>query len=341
MIDESSPHGIEDYINGVVPTNNAYILNERFTDEIIGGLSLGDSFEKVRMVLGNPGWETDDILLFRTQNYYLLFQGNQRADYAVVMKAPVNEYPPDILKIILEALNGEEYLSLEESLLKIDLKDGFFEEWGFIHGGGYYYSTKNGINLIDFDEKYIEVYNNYEGDLYQYALPDPRFEVRFIDRDMVIDYMLNEFNRYLEVEELFQNDGVVSPDGKLCAVYEWLYSMNHHFIVRTLDHSIQDRYIYVSSESTFQWLTNNHLVYIDPYNQIPYAIDVNFSDPGAINILYEAGIINERDVDPGKYEYELIEANTQSVILKDRLNDQTVTVQFSEDKKGSISFTAQ
>lgn len=341
IIDGSSPHTTEDYGDGIIPAGNAYVLNDRYKDEIIAGIHLGDSFEQIREGLGEPGWETDDILLYRHLNFYLLFQGNQSADYAVTMKAPEGKYDSDILKKIMGILNGEEYLSLNESAEEIDPDGVFFDDADYINGGGYYVASVQGIKLFDFDEKYIEVYNNFEGQLYQYVQSNPRFEVRFIDQDMVSKYMLNALQRYLEIEDLFKNEGIVSPDGKLSAVYEWRYSMSHHFIIRTLDHSIQDRTIHVPAESNFMWLTNTHLVYRDPYNQIPYALDVNFSEPSPINILYEAGIIDERDVDPGKYAYELVEVKAKTLVIKDTLNDKTINISFSMNKQGNISFKVQ
>ncbi len=339
LVDDSNPHGIEDHTNGIIATRNAFIINERFKDEIIGGITLGDSFAAIKSVLGSTGWETEDILLYRSQNYYLLFHGNQKAEFAVFMMAPNAEYDQNILSRIIEVLNSKDYTSLEESLSVIDPTGTFFESSGFINGGGYYASSLKGISIIDFDEKTIEVYSNYQGALFDHTAANPRYEVRFVDRDMAIDAMLNDLNRYFEIEELFSNEAVVSPDGKLSAVFEWVYSMDQHFIVRTLDHTIQDRYIYASTLTEFQWLTNSHLIYIDTYNEMPYAIDVNFSDPSAINILYEAGVIKEKDVDLGQYKFEILGIKNNVISLKDTLTNTTYAIAFKEDKNGVVTFS--
>ncbi len=340
ILDGSAPHTTEDHLKGVIATENAYVINERYQDEIIAGLSIGDGFDKIRKTLGDPGWETDDILVYRSPDYYMLFQGNQRVDYTVLMKAPEGEYDADILNTILEVLNAEDFEFLSDAVDRIDPEGTFFDEQGHINGGGYYLTSKRGISIIDFDGKTIEIYSNFEGNLYEYAVADPRFKVSFMAQDMIVEYMLHELSRYLEIEELFQNEGLVSPDGKLCAVYEWRYSMSHHFIVRTLDHTIQDRYIHVPAAS-FQWLTNSHLIYMDAFNEAPYALDVNFLEPSPINILYEAGLINERYVEPGEHKYSLIEIKNNSLVLKDELQDKTITISFALDKMGNISFKAQ
>ncbi|MCX7771713.1 MAG: hypothetical protein N2376_01195 [Clostridia bacterium] len=341
LIDDSNPHGVEDYSNGIVATRNAFVLNERYTSDIIAGLTIGSSFDDIRKAIGEPGWETDNILLYRNWNYYLMFHGNQKADYAVLIKAPDTKYDKYILSSIIQKLNAEDYTSLEEAIQKIDPDGTFFTDSGFINGGGYYASSNRGINIVDFDEKYIEVYNNYQGSLFDHTADKPRFEVRFIDQDMTINIMLSDFNRYLEVEELFKNEAVVSPDGNLSAVYEWIYSMDQHFIVRTLDNSIQDRYIYAATVSKFYWLNNSHLLYVDSTNEVPYAIDVNFSDPSPINLLYEAGIIKERDVDFGKYKFEITGVKNGVISLKDTQNKKNYNIQFIEDKNGALTFKSK
>lgn len=336
LLDGSAPHGVEDHTNGIIMAGEVYVLNERYEDEIYEGIKIGSDFEKIRAALGKPGWETDSSLLYRTIDYYIMFHGNNAAQYAVLIKAPNSGADKSILKAIVSSLNADSYTSLEKSLEDIDPDRTFFDSTGFINGGGYYAHSCHGVLVLDFDEKYIEVYNNYDGSLFDYSGESPRYEVRFIDRDMTVDTILADLNSYLEIEERFETEGIISPDGRLSAIYEWLYSMDQHFIIRTLDHSIQDRYIYAATFSGFHWLTNSHLVYLDAYNDLPYAIDVNFSAPSAINILFEAGIIQERDAEYGKYKFEILGVENGILSLKDTLKNKIYKINVIAGKNGDL-----
>lgn len=338
LIDGSNPHGIEDYTNGIVAMEHSFMLNNRYKDDIIEGIKLGDSFKDIISKMGSPGWDTGDKMFYRSENYSILFQGEYKAESVILFKEANAEYDKDILKKIIMALNDNKYNSLEESIKEIDSEEAFFTDKANISGGGYYALSQLGIIIVDSNERYIEVYNNFDGILYDYKSENQRYELRFIDKNLTIETIMSDLVRYWEIEELFAAEGVLSPNKKLSAVFERSNGTDQHFIIRTLDHTMQDRYIYSNISDEYYWLGNNHILYIDSYNSIPYAFDIDFSRPGAINILYEAGILKDRDLDSGEHKYKITEISENTIFILDNDSSKTYKVEFSEDKNGEIVF---
>jgi hypothetical protein len=329
-----------DYANGIDLYWDCIIIAPRYTGQIIGPVSIGMDKAQVVQALGTPSYDVDDIVLYRTDDFYLAFltEGSSVA-YAGIFKTPVKNYPDDILKDLLEELNSGNYSNLMESIERVDPNSVLFTDAGFIHGGGDYADSIHGIHVTDFDERIIDIYTNFEGDIYVDESSDITFSQAFNNRDAVEMKLRTSLYGYQRRDELFETQGMLSPDGKLSAVYEWVYSMEQYFIIRTLDFSIQDRYIWVPSSSPFYWLNNHVLLYVDFNDELPMAIDINTSMPSGVNILVEAGVIKDTDVsDVG---FTVVKVENGVITVEELDTGTTYDVAYTIDASGNMTFTLQ
>lgn len=332
-----SYHELADYTDGIDYLNDKMIIAPRFSESIIGNVKIGTSLKDVTKALGTPSFQENDILVYRTDVFYIAFMGETKVEYAAIKASPRKEYNEDILYDLLAELNSDSFTSLMESIEKVDPNGDFFDDSGFINGGGYYANSIYGINVTDFDDRIIDVFNNFQGNLYALESPDITFGQSFMNLDAVVLKLRDALYGYEYTDSIFEKEGVLSPDGKLKAVYEWVYSMDQHFIVRALDFSIQDRYIYVPTTEDFYWLNNHVLLYVDFYTTVPMAIDVNMSMPEGKSILEMAGLLTQEEIDDG-VNFTIVRVEKNVITVKDTVENKTYSIKYEIGADGVMKF---
>ena len=340
-LDNPYEYELKEYTQGIEILNNGeLIVYDRFTEKIIGKIIMGTGFQSIIEELGPCSYQETDFLVYRTSDFYLVFYGANKAEYVALIKSPVKDYDEDILYDLIAELNSSTYSILQESLDKLDPDYKFFQNRGNVNGGGYYAESLYGIYVTDFDEPIIDVMTNFEGNLYVLDSGFIRFSQSFTDFDAVVMKLKSGLYGCQNVDNLFQEEGVLSPDGKLMAVYEWVYSMSQHFIIRTLDYSIQDRYVAVQSTGEFYWLNDHVILYIDFMTNAPYAIDIDMSMPESINLLEIAGI-DQNMLDSGIFDFKIVSVEDQVITIKEQNSGKSYRIQFTIDESGNIKFLMQ
>lgn len=340
LLNGSESHSMADYTSGIEIMSDCVVIAPRYTGKIIGDISIGTSRTDVIKMLGEPSLHDTAVLAYRTDVFYLVLLGDTEVEYAGLYLTPDRNYPDDILKRLLEELNSPSYINLQAAVGKVDPEGEFFTQSGFINGGGYYFKSVHGIDITEFDDRTLDVLNNFQGDLYVLDSPDLNYSQSFLDVDAVVVKVRDTMYGCQYTDEYIDKNGKLSPDGKLKAAFEWVYSMDQHFVIRTMDYSVQDRYIYgVYAGDDFYWLNNQVLLYEDVVASCPYVMDINRSMPDHVNILVEAGVVTQADVESFKVHYSITDVNGKVITLKDLDTGATLEVQFNMDSNGKMTFS--
>ncbi|HZK27562.1 MAG TPA: hypothetical protein VFD00_08505, partial [Thermoclostridium sp.] len=241
LLENSTSYTNDDYSNGLVYDDIFLIVSQRFDGCIIEDIAIGDEVSKVSQILGEPNYITGGTVVYKTKNYYLSFLGVERIEQAILSPVP-KPYTEDILKKLVVNINKREFDSIAELLIENSELSEFFDYNGHIHGGGWYGHSMNGIYVEQFVENSITIYNNFEGDLYMSQEDVYKYGIVYQNTDCIVDRMLSALNGYSRTNEAFEQEGVVSPNGKYSSLYRWNYSQSYYFIIRAMDYSYPDVY---------------------------------------------------------------------------------------------------
>lgn len=313
---------------GLDQYNYAFVVNSNFSENVAGSVKLETSFDDIIDVLGAPGYTEDNFLVYRTSEFYLAFYGVGKAELAGFMHSPVKDYHDDFLYTLIEELNSAAFTSLEVSIEKLDPDMKFFHRKGSGDGTTYYANSVYGIDVSDEIEPIINIMNNYEGNLYIQDSGNIRFSQVFNNLDTIALMLRDTLHNFHDINTIFETKGILSPDGRLKAVHH----ANNYFIVRTLDGSIKDRYIYQTSTGEFFWLGSRYLLYIDDFLYQPEVVDIDFSMPWGESLLEKAGL-----TDSGSYK--ILSVNEQNISLEETNSCATLNIQYGFDSSGEIAFT--
>ena len=334
IVFQDKTYSNSDYSLGLVESGGI-LISERFTDTIIDDIRIGTPLESVRDILGEPSVQKDSQLFYKTAYFYLGFQGETNVEHAMIIPHP-NDYSRDILKRILLKL---EISDLEALTQDPEIAD-FLTGGGFIHGGGWYHQSDNGVEVIWFDENTVTVYNNFEGDLYQYISSASRYKIIFEDHDMIIENMSFSLKNHVQTNTRFDKDGLLSPSGKLKIIFDWIHSDCYYFTIRTLDNSRPDYFISARANDDFHWINDNYIIFIDRWYNIPYIISVSDKESSKIyNVLQEISIIASEEeihsIEP--MSFTVISITEEFITLKDKNNNNTYTIRYDFTQNGSIN----
>ncbi|NLE24004.1 MAG: hypothetical protein GX625_01475 [Clostridiaceae bacterium] len=317
------------YALGIDQYNYVFVINSNFSEDIAGSSKIGHDFNSIINVLGTPGYKQEDLLVYRTSAFYLAFYGTGKAELAAFIDAPVKDYADDFLYTLIEELNSNAFTSLEASIEKIDPDMHFFHEKGSPDGATYYANSIYGINVSDEIDPVINIMNNYEGNLYIQDTGNIRFSEVFNDLDNMALLLRDTLHLFSDIDKKLETEGVLSPDGKLKAV---IYT-NNHFIVRTLNGSIQDRHVYQSSTGYFFWLGSRYLLYIDDYSNQPEVVDIDSSMLWGEKLLEMAGL-------PASGGYKIVSVDQHMITLEDTGSGNILNIEYVFGSNGDISFSA-
>ncbi|MBP7175080.1 MAG: hypothetical protein KBA53_02535 [Thermoclostridium sp.] len=305
----------EDMKSGI---ESPYLITDRFQEPIIEDITIGTSIEEVIRVLGEPSFQERNMTVYKTEDYYIGFYGAETVELANFLPVP-QPCGEDILKTILTALSIDA-TPLTELLDNKDIA-GFFEENGSIHGGGFYVSSSRGVKAESFDYETIEIYNNFEGLLYQVS-DGAAFIPAYTNIDSNLDSLYAGFLSYTTNDD-FMKEGKLSPSGKYIAKYEWITSMHHYFTIRTTDHSAPD-YQIGAVANHYEWLNDDYIVYTAMFTSLPAIIRVTEDMEGSENILLMDGI-DQMDYfyHYGDYDFTIDEITTETIRFKDNKKAET------------------
>lgn len=331
LIEEPWDWEMEDYTLGIDQYNYIFIIRSRFPDNIVGDIVMGSSFSDIIDELGDPGYQQDGLLAYRTRDYYLTFYGDGQADLVSFMAASKKDYDDDFLYDLIAELNSDSFTSLEESIKKLDPDMDFFYEKGSNDGVTYYAHSPYGVNVSDEVEPIIDIMNNYEGNLYIKDSGYIRYSQAFINIDSSVLLQRNILYRSDNIDRTLDEYGVYSPDGLLKAVY---FGEENCFIVRTLDASIQDRFMYEFTNGEFFWLGSRYLLFISDFGDRPEFLDVDDSMPWGESLLEQVGLDES-----GTFEIKLVD--DQVITLENTDNGEIIEIEYELDGSGEISFSAR
>ena len=304
----------DDMKKGIV---GSCIINERFSESIIEDIYIKSPINDVKKLLGEPSVSVKDILFYKSNEYYVAFKGKDKVELVCFSNAPEKEYDKEILNALLNGLCIES-IYLTEFLEKNEETANFFEENGFVHGGGNYAKSSNGITVCTLEND-MEIYNNFEGNLY-IVKPEKDYKLHFINKDSIIEGMEFDISSYYAETESFLSEGKYSPSGKYIAKYEWITSTIHNFTIRATDYSIPDFKIYAAVDN-FEWINDDYIVYTAAFSTLPHVIKVERNDDFQedIKLMKEVNNNNDDDYDYGRFPYNftILDVKNNLIKLKD------------------------
>ncbi|NLY18370.1 MAG: hypothetical protein GX045_05360 [Clostridiaceae bacterium] len=315
LLIEKQPYTDDDMKAGIVAP---YLITERFREPVIDDISIGTSIKDVMAVLGAASYIKENIIIYKTYDYYKAFWGDESVELVNFAPKPKDNYDVDMLNEILTGLCLEdEYLM---ALLYTDSSlDSFFERKGFVHGGGNYAISDNGVEVNTLFNT-IEIYNNFEGNLYQ-TIKDTEYKIEYKNADYVMEDMMWEFANYFYTNESFLEKGKLSPSGKYMAKYDYIYSQSHYFTIRTMDHSKPDYYINAVADE-FEWINDDYIIYTDTFSSL--LIVIRITRDNVEHICLSSGLNDlEYDYGFGNYDFSIKEITEDRIILEDKNADES------------------
>lgn len=324
----------DDFRAGVIRDGDAFIAGATYKGAIAGSVRIGSSLAQATEALGQPSWQRDEMLFYKTGRFYLGIRGVKTVEEAVIAATPAVSYQPSLLAEVLNDLHAKPDEGLD-SLLNQSSEPQWafaFNDVSFINGGGWMARSQAGLVLIEFDTRYMEVYNNYDGELYRPA-EGSAYTVKFEDSDSVAERLEDVLSGYREVNEEFATNAKYAPGGTRASIYEWFYSMLQYFTVRTTDGSKPD-YRIPRMVFDYTWLTDDYILYTTFADQNPMVLDVRpgQQDNDDVNVLQAAGI------DGANIGYDIDRVEKGKIRLKSADND-VLTISFQEDGNGGLRFT--
>lgn len=335
VIEEPASYTNHDYKNGLI-NENFLIVTERFNENIIQDIAIGDNISKVSETLGAPSCIIGNTMFYKTKDYYLGIKGKEKVEQAVFSRKP-RQYPSTILKALVTKINEPEFSSIIGLLSENNEISEFFDHNGHIHGGGWYAFAMNGIYLEEFTENSITVYNNFEGDLYKLQDDNFQYGIVYSDIDYMMDNMVSELNGYNWTNRIFNEDGIISPGGKYDSVYVWNYSESYYFIIRSMDNNHPDVYIGLPATGDYYWLNDRYILYSDFFSFAPILLDVETFE--IINVLEETNLFDVDDY--GFYSFKIKSYNDGLIIVYHEDEDKQYRIGYSFDQNGQIQLISE
>jgi hypothetical protein len=316
----------EDYFKGIVYDRDVFIISDRFEGRVIDEIKVQTSIEEAISILGEPSFKDESGIYYKTKEYYLALIGEDLIEIMAFLKSPnTSEYEKDILSKILSGLERDDGESLLSEKMNDEEIGGFFDKIGHIHGGGLYYTSLNGIHIHEFfDDNYITIYNNFEGELYNIVGDKPIFPICFDNSDFLVNEIKTIIENYLYINGRFNKEGILSSGGKRKLLYNWITSDLIYFEIRTLDNTKRDIFYSVMAED-YHWLGDDHIIYIDFMDSMPYVFNIDKTEDGSVRVL-ENGC-------------SLLEVSDGKVVLETKNKEKNkIVINYTIEDDGEITF---
>lgn len=292
-----------------------FLITERFREPVIGNISIGTSMNDAEALLGTPSYRQENIIIYKTDDYYIAISGNESVELVNFAQRP-QAYDIDILNQILTGCCLED-IYLTDLLDRNSKIADFFERTGFINGGGHYALSDSGVR-VDTLSVNIKIYNNFEGHLYK-TDKDTEYKIEYINTDSVMEDMMWDFNEYSLTNKDFIERGKISPSGKYMAKYDYVYSMSHYFTIRTMDYSKPD-FMINALALEFEWINDDYIIYTGTFTTLPAVTRVTQGNMEHIRLF--SGVDDlEYDYGFGKYSFSIKEITKDRFVLEDKNAD--------------------
>ncbi|MCL2054610.1 MAG: hypothetical protein FWG90_09315 [Oscillospiraceae bacterium] len=325
-----------DYSNGLIykefnDSTSMVIISERFLGSIIENVKIGDTAQKLVSELGEPNikedypWNETLGYYYKTNEYYIGFELNKDDEIALAaICLNLNAYYGN-MKELFEWLSTEPYFP--------SMPEEFFNYGTVVHGGVITASTiGKGLNFLD---KFITVYNNFEGDIYSFE-GDTKYEVRYENSDYYVYGLWSQLYEYNHEVAEFKERGITSPGGKYTVMTFWNYYMSHGILIRTNDFSKPVNKIYGGGGGTYLWLSDN-LLYGHVSN---YGEDALFAvyDVDNDDFMYPMRDLGLEEM-PGIYDFDYVNpefAPGQIVLYGKEDKESSLIINYSIDVNGDM-----
>lgn len=293
LIQDADAYTDQDYQAGIARDERSFLLGPEYKGSIAGTIGIGTALEEVTGAWGEPSLKKEDVLFYKTEQFYLGIKGEAVVEEAALAGTPASQYAPDILGQISLTLNSDPQVDLFSQMALEPEWQAAFEAPSHINGGGWYAESSAGISITDFhDDRIIKVHNNFAGELIKAGESDA-YAIQYEDTDAVADSLYASMSNHRRVNELFQQEGKLSPGGKFFSIYEWFYSMLQYFTIRTVDGTMPDYQVH-RQISDYAWLTDDYILYTDVVEQRPMVLSLKRdSEQLDLDVLKEAGAAAE------------------------------------------------
>lgn len=342
LLQDPSHYQQADFKKGIVRQGNVFLLDERFSSTILGDIQIGTSKEEVLKTFGLPTCQGAGTIFYKTDSFYVAFYGDTRVERATISPAPRVDYPPRFLEDLKRDLDKESKgTDLVEFLEQHPKWKPFFPEQSHIHGGGWHLFSPAGVEITSFKQHLITVGNNYSGEISNTASTPEGFNIRYMDKDFVIEEMARVLREHKELEVLFAQEGKRSPSGRWISVYERITSDHHYFTIRDSAREIPDFRIDMDA-GDYAWITDDYILALDFPYESPFLLrvtpDESQREKTAVDVLASLGLgpVGEEPLFQG---WQLESVSDKDFTLKS--DDNRLTVRFSRTKGGDLELSSR
>lgn len=170
--------------------------------------------------------------------------------------------------------------------------------------------------------------NNYEGNLYILDSGNIRFGQVFNNLDAVALMLNDTLVHFYGINNMFETNGIISPDGR----YKAVRHTDNSLIVRVMDGSKRDITIFGSPTGEFFWLGSRYILYLDDFMQQPEVVDIESDLHWGENILEMAGLVPSGS-------YRIIKVEGQEITIEETGSGEITNIKYGFDSNGEISFS--
>jgi len=329
LLASPSSYGPADFQSGILRQGNVFLLDDEFKVEIGQAIRIGTNRAEVQERLGTPTCRGEDTLFYKTDSFYLGFKGSERVEKVLLAPKPQVRFPPQFLARLFTALSEKRNLHLEEFMQQHPEWRELFPAQSHIHGGGWHSSSPSGIAILELNDNTIEVNNNFPGEIVKSY--GGVYEIRFSDKDAVVEEMAQVLRDYEQLNVLFREEGKYSPSRKRIAVHERHNSDVHYFTIRSVDRTTPDFRIDVDIHD-YVWLTDNYILVLDFPRLNPFVVKVapQAGETELIDVLSRIGVSSEVT---GEYELGPVTSGRFTI----KREGETWSFRFSEANDGTLS----
>lgn len=325
--------GREIYVGRLFGVLDMLHIQKQQPTPVIGDYQIGESIDKLIQEFGMPHYTDAELNLigYRFSDFYFVVEmEDTKSKQITILKTPetsssqhellnwFRELPEDSTKDFVNALYERE-------------PSFFYNDTFAAFGGWIMYGS--GINFLVDYYQLVEVWGNYEGDIY---FDKPGFEYRFYTEDFFFTQISNYYRFW---QEFLVQEGVDSPNGRFTALPKNAYRpINGDWVLlRCNDGSEPDRsFSTLHLQYDLYWASDRYLL-LEVYLNTPIIYDMK---TGKVEQIHTAANLTGEYLAAG-YKYEIaysIKMSDNQLIWYDE-NDNQFLISYTFDPDGTIQFS--